>query len=141
MADISIVAASVLRSSSGQVGTQSAGAAITQGQVLYMDTANSNVMKLADSNAGSVGDLIRQGLYIALNAASTGQPISYVTLDSAFATGGTLATSAPTIWLSNTPGGITATLADLASGSTIVQLGVVNTDLTLNFNPLVGGTK
>ena len=140
MADISIDATLVAKSASAASTTGTAGATITQGQVLYIDTANNNVMKLADSNGGSAGDAIRQGLQVALNAASSGQPVTYVTLDSALNLGLTL-TSGATAYLSSTAGGITVTYADIASGSTVVQLGVVNTNGTLNFNPLVGGTK
>lgn len=143
MSAISITASAVLKSSAGQVTFGTAGATITQGQALYQDTASpGNPMKLADADAGSVGDLIRQGIYYSLSAASSGQPIAYVAVDSALQTGATTPlTSGATIYLGATAGAITATYADLGTGATVVQLGVVNTDGTLNFNPLIGGTK
>lgn len=142
MSAISITASAVLRGN-GTIQLGTAGATITQGQALYQDTATAgNPMKLADADAGSVGDLIRQGIYFALSAASSGQPIAYTGADSALQTGATTPlTSGATIYLGATAGAITATYADLGTGATVVQLGVVNTDLTLNFAPLIGGTK
>lgn len=143
MAAIAITTTAVLASSSAQTATGGiAGATITQGQALYVDTSDSNKLKLADADSGSAGDAIRAGIQIALNAASAGQPVAYVTQDAALATGATTPlTSGATIYLGTTAGAITATYADLGSGSTVVQLGVVNTDGTLNFKPLIGGTK
>jgi len=137
MADISITASTVLKSTNGQQLYGIAGTTITQGQALYIDTANSNVLKLADSNGTAPANTIAG---MALNAASSGQPVAYVGADTAYISGGTL-TAGNVIYLSDTPGGITATYADIASGSTVIILGVVNTDLTLNLNPTVGGTK
>lgn len=139
MADIDPVEASVLKSTAGNMSFGTAGATITQGQSCYLDGATTTY-KLADSNSGSVGDAIRAGLFIALCAASAGQPIVVLTEDPALDLGIVL-TSGATAYLSNTAGGITVTYADIASGSTVVQLGVVNTSGTLYFKPIIGGTK
>lgn len=135
MSDVSITAASVLKSSNGIIQSGIAAATITQGQVLYQ-LAN-QTFGLADSNGVSPANSVAG---IALNAASAGQPIDYVATDTAFTTGGTF-TSGAAVYLSDTPGGITATYADIASGSTVIILGVVNTDGTLNLRPVVGGVK
>lgn len=137
MSDISITAASVLKGSSSSIfrGTIAAGVTITQGQVLYQ-LANGNI-GLADSNGVAPANSV---LGISLTAGSPGQPVDYVMTDAAFTSGGTL-TSGNVIYLSDTPGGMTATYADIASGSTVITLGVVNTDGTLNLSPVVGGTK
>ena len=50
MAAISITAANVLKSSTGQVSVGTAGATITAGQSVYIDTSDSNKIKLADAN-------------------------------------------------------------------------------------------
>lgn len=137
MSVISITAANVLKGGSSNIfrGTIAAGVTITQGQVIYR-LANGNI-GLADSNGVSPANSFEG---VAVTAGSPGQPIDYVMSDIAFTSGGTL-TSGDTIWLANTAGAITATYADIASGSTVIALGVVNTDGTLNLNPVVGGTK
>lgn len=137
MADLSLDPTIVIRSSTGQQVVGTAGATITQGQALYIDTANSNVLKLADSNGTTPANSCAG---IALTAGSSGQPVVYVAADTALAIGATL-TSGAAIYLSDTPGGITATYADIASGSTVIVLGVANTNGSLNLNPVTGGVK
>lgn len=139
MADVSITASAVAKSASGQTQTYTAGATITQGQACYIDA--SNLAKLADANSGAAGDLIRTVSGIALNAASSGQPVTLVTSDSALNLGATL-TSGDDLYLSVTAGGITATKADVTSGATTVHLGQVLTGgATVNFSVLIGGVK
>lgn len=71
MADISPVAASVLYVSGGTYdGT--AGATITAGQVVYQDAADSNKLKLAQSD-GTAEEAAVRG--IALHASLAGQPL------------------------------------------------------------------
>ena len=135
MADISITAASVLASSGGSKTIGVAGASITAGQALYIDTANSNVLKLADSDGTTPANVFAG---ISLHASLTGQPLQYVTVDPSFTFGGTVL-AGDTIWLSDTPGGITKTFAELEAGDTVVCLGVALTTTTMNLNPTVGG--
>lgn len=135
MADISITVANVLKSSAGQQQTGIAGATITAGQALYIDTSDSNKLKLADSNGASPANTVAG---IALHASLSGQPISYVSTDTAFTFGGTVS-AGDTIWLSNTAGGLTKTFADLATGSTVIVVGVAATTTTMNLSPVVGG--
>ncbi len=139
MSNISITAASVLKSANASIttGITAAGVTITQGQYLYM-LAN-GTMGLADSNGTPPATGIN-GVYVALNASSPGQPIDYINADTAFVFGGTAA-SGDFIYLSNTAGAITSTYADIASGSLVVFIGVINTDLTMNFRPVIGGVK
>lgn len=137
MADISITATAVLRGANSNLATGviAAGVTITQGQALY-DLGNGTI-GLADSNGTTPRNTF---LGMSLTAGSPGQPVTYVSSDSAYICGGTVV-SGDTIWVSNTPGGITKTYADLASGSTVISLGVVNTDLTLTLSPVTGGVK
>lgn len=135
MADIAITAASVLRST-GQILTGTAGATITQGQPLYLDPSV-NKLKLSDSNATTPANSC---VGMSLNAASDGQPIDYVATDPAYVCGGTLAAGA-VVYVSNTPGGITTTYADLASGTTVISLGVATSTTAMNLLPAVGGVK
>lgn len=138
MGDISVTPANV-RKSTGQTLPGVAGAALTAGQYVYADTSTSPpTINLSDANGGSAGSAARNVSGVTLNNAATGQPVDYTALDPKLVSGGTL-TAGTVVYLSQTPGGITATIGDLASGSTVIALGVVNTDLTLNFSPVKGG--
>ena len=136
MAAISVTAANVLPGSNSNIQVGTAGATITQGQSLYFDSA-SGTLKLADADGTSPANTFSG---IALNAGSTGQPISYTAQASALVPGGTVL-AGDVIYLSPVAGGITKTYADLTSGATVIILGVVNTDLSLNLKSVVGGVK
>ena len=137
MPDISVTVASVIPSSSAQIASGTAGATITQGQALYIDTGDSNKLKLADADGTSPANSFAG---IALNAASAGQRVNYCTQDlGGLAIGATLAIG-DSVWLSDTPGGITKTFSELEAGDKIVHLGVMLTTTTLVLNPTTGGT-
>lgn len=135
MADISVTAANVLPSASAIIRSGIAGATITQGQTLYIDSANNYVLKLADSDGVA---LVATVAGIAINAASAGQKVSYVVSDSAFVIGATIL-AGDDVWLSDTPGGITKTRAELEAGDYIVHLGVMTSTTTMNLNITIGG--
>jgi len=124
MAALTVVVANVLKSSAGQTALGTAGATITQGQPLYIDTAASNVLKPA--NASTAAASVVCGM--ALNAALTGRPVAYVTSDSAYGHGVATADVAAgeVIYLDDTAGGITKTFADLDAGDYVVVLGTVS---------------
>lgn len=119
MADITVTAANV-RASSGQenlrVGT--AGATITAGQSIYVDTADANKIKLADANA-SAATAILGG--VAMTNAASGQPVVYVT-------GGTYVAGATvvkgTVYILSANAGGIAPAADAAAGWYVSVLGV-----------------
>lgn len=136
MAAISVTASSVLKSSTGSRTTGIAGATITQGQAVYVDTSDSNKIKLADANGTAPANTCAG---IAENSASAGQPISYVTTDSGGFTIGATVLAGDMIWVHTTPGAITKTFADLTSGCTVIPLGSMLTTTTLNLQPIVGG--
>lgn len=141
MAAISITAANVLMSTAGTPNTGIAGVAITAGQAIYIDTANSNLLKLADANGTTPANSFAG---IARNNADIGQPVDYTGLDSGFGFGGTV-NAGDDIWLSPTPGGITKTRADLITGCTVIHLGCAlgatgaTNVTTMNLKPSVGG--
>lgn len=135
MAAISITASGVLPSAAATIQQGIAGAAITQGQTLYVDTANSNVLKLGDSDASALTATIAG---IAITAASTGQKVLYVTKDPAFTLGATIL-SGDDLWASPTAGGITKTQADLVATNYKVHLGVMTSTTTANINITQGG--
>lgn len=137
MADIAITAANVLKSSAGSTATGTAGATITAGQCLYIDTGDSNKLKLADADGTSPANTVAG---IALHAALSGQPITYVTADTGFTFGGTGTIATGALYLSDTPGGITQTIADLEAGDKVISLGVLTSTTVLNLRVVTGGT-
>ena len=126
MADLSITAASCL-TIDGTYDVGIAGASITAGQPLYIDTANSNVLKLADANLSALGATVAG---IALHAAGTGQPIRYQKTGT-ITIGGTM-TAGKIYCLSATAGGI-APSADITTGwyTSIIGVATSTTVLTL----------
>lgn len=77
MADLTITAANVKKTSTTQVRVVSpaAGVTVAPGDVVYLDPNAAEAAKLADANAGQ--DNARG--YIALNAATEGQPLEIAT--------------------------------------------------------------
>ena len=133
MADISITAASVQKTSSTGVQQGTAGGTITAGQSVYRDSADSNHIKAAvataDASAAAVG--------VALSGASDGQPIF-------FASGGNVTYNAAltvgTVYaVSGNAAGAIAPVADLGSGDYVTVLGIATTTTNLSLNPLVSG--
>jgi len=135
MADLSPTAASVLQSSGTSVSSGVASTTITRGQYVYVLAAGT--IGLADSNGASPANSVA-GCCIA--DCATGQTCFYVASDSGFTPGFTVL-AGDTIWLSNTPGACTKTYADIASGSTVIPLGVMTSTTVMRFSPLVGGVK
>lgn len=121
MADITVTAANVVAGANASVDRRyNAGAAVTAGQTVYLDTAT-NTWKLADANA-SIDTAELGG--VALHAASTGQPLAVLT-DGDYNPGATVAVG--TIYVvSDTPGGI-APAADGVTGWFTSVLGVATT--------------
>jgi hypothetical protein len=118
MADYSVTAANVLASANAQKKTGTAGATITAGQSLYIDTADSNKLKLYDANAASPANVMAG---IALHASLAGQPITYVISDPAF-TPGFAITAGATVIGSATPGGLCPD-ADKVTGWYVNEVG------------------
>lgn len=134
--DVTITAASVVKGSGAATVTGIAGVTITAGQVLYIDTSNSSVMKLADADSTS---LTAGAAGIALHAALTGQPITYLT-QGPITIGGTLVAGTWYI-VSATAGSLTKSvdqttgwlpcLLGYASTTAILQVGIIPTGVTL----------
>lgn len=138
MADLSITAASVLKSASGtqSIGTIAAATTVTAGKALYQ-LAN-GTYGLADSNGSSPANTFAG---IALTGGGAGQPVLFCGADAGGFTLGATVTVGATIYLSNTAGGLTETYADVASSSTVIAVGVAVTASTINLTPVVGGVK
>lgn len=118
MADLSITAANVVAGSGAKKTTGIAGATITAGQPVYLDTADSKY-KLADCDSATAA--VRSPAGIALHAASANQPLTIHR--SGPLTIGATVTAGVAYYLSATPGGI-CPVADLASGDYPVILGI-----------------
>jgi hypothetical protein len=130
MADISITAGNVVPGSDAVRESGTAGATITAGQLVYLDTSDMK-FKLADSNGAAA---LRVPNGIALNGASNGQPLS-VQKGGDITIGGTLTAGIP-YFLSDTPGGL-CPLPDIGAGefSCIIGIAKSTSVLAVNIQP------
>ena len=114
MADITVTAASVVpyagANNPSVIARGTAGASITAGQSVYLDSATSTI-KLADADASTAA---AYGVGIAMHAAGSGQPIQYIT-SGVFTPGATLVKGG-VYTVSATAGGI-CPIADLTTGA------------------------
>jgi hypothetical protein len=141
MADISITAADVIKSNAGTAGIYVVGTnAVTQGEVVYLDSNNKIQLAIATSAATAT-----LPLYLTLSAASPGQTCAILSADPALILG--YANTNPEVYYlsSANAGKITATIGDLTTGNLVVVLAVGVTTgsasaATVNFNPMAGGT-
>lgn len=133
MTDISITAGNVISGSNAVTEHGTAGATITAGQMVYKD-ASDGLYKLADCDSATAAAKSPRG--VALNGASTGQPLS-IQRAGDVTIGGTL-TAGTAYYLSPVAGGI-APLADVASGDTVVLLGLAKSASVLALDIQVSG--
>ncbi|WP_411906281.1 hypothetical protein [Rhizobium mayense] len=124
MADLSITPANVVAGSNATRDIGTAGATITAGQAVFLDSAT-NKWVLSDNN----GTGTRQVKGIALNGASLNQPIS-VLKDGDVTIGATLVPGAA-YYLSATPGAI-CPVADLATGMDSILIGLAKSASVLS---------
>lgn len=128
MSDLSITPSSVVRGNATIGPRYFAAEAIDAGEVIVVN--DSNKVVLASAADADLDD--PDG--IALNSAAVGQPVLYAILDSALEIGVALDPGTP-IYLSETAGKMTATIADIATtGSTVVLLGASNGDTSISIN-------
>ena len=124
MAELAITAADVVKTSTTAISEGIAGATITAGMVLYVDTAAAGVLKPCDADVAA--STVCAG--IALHAALTGQPIKY-------ATGGDLTLSGMTVGriylVSQTTAGSMCVDADILTGDFVSIVGVASTATNL----------
>lgn len=132
MANLAITAANVVPSSTAPIAVVrlAAGVTVTQGQTLYQ--LSDGTAGLADANGVTPANSF---LGFACSAGSPGQPVSYCAADAGFVPGATLTPGFP-VYISDTPGAITHAIADLASGSTTLMIGIAVSATVLN----LGGT-
>lgn len=133
MTDISITPASVLPSTDATIERGTAGATITAGQVVYLESS-SGQFKLADCDHATAA--IRSPRGIALHGASSGQPLKV--LRSGSVTIGATLTPGTTYYLSPVAGGI-CPLADVASGDYATIVGIAASASVLKVQFLESG--
>lgn len=120
MAAISITATSVVPGSDANTATGLAGATITAGQVVYLDSTT-NTLKLAQSD-GTTAEAAMVG--IALNGANSGQSVIYVK-GGTVTIGGTVV--AGTSYYVGTTAGDIVLYSDLSSTNKISFVGYATT--------------
>lgn len=134
MADITVTAASVVPATSYRFVDGTAGATITAGQVVYLDTSV-NTYKLADAD-DTAAKAAAAG--IALNGASSGQPVRVQTGGN-INPGGTVVVG--TIYVvSGNLGGI-APHGDLAQNDYVTVLGIGTTASNISLNIHASGVQ
>ena len=117
MADLTITAANVVAAANAVRESGTAGATITAGQLVYLDTTDMKY-KLADNNGAAA---LRVPNGIALNGAANNQPL--VIQKAGDITIGATMTAGVAYYLSDTPGGI-CPVADIASGEYPCIIGI-----------------
>ena len=128
MADLTITAANVIAGSGAKIVHGTAGASVTAGQVLYLDSA-AGTYKLADTDSATVA--ARSPAGIALHASATNQPIAVLTAGP-ITIGATVAVG-DAYYLSGNAGGL-APVADVAAGDYPCIMGICTSTSVLNVN-------
>jgi len=128
MVDITITPASVIAGTGTIQKAGTSGATIVAGNIVYLDPTDSKY-KLADSDAMPAGVTV---VYLALNGASDGQPITV--LQRGDVALGAVLTAGARYYLSETAGGVQPE-ADLGVGEDVILLGLASDASTLQFNP------
>lgn len=132
MSDISVTAANVAKGTGARVRTGIAGATITAGQYLYIDTAASNVLKKAIGTSSAAAKLAG----VALNGASSGQPVTYQ-YEGPYTVGGTVAVGESYAVSAANAGGVCPE-ADLTTGNYVKPAGIgISTTQIYLFNTQV----
>ena len=125
MADVSVTAASVVKTDDTAVREGIAGGTVTAGQTLYKDATDSSKLKPAVATGLATAAVVG----IALHGAAADQPVQYatrgnLTFNAAFTVGTTYVLSAASA------GGI-APVTDLTSGNYPTTLGIATTTSNL----------
>ncbi len=123
MGNLAITVTELIQGSQADITTGTSGAAITEGQVLYIDTTDSNRLRLADADA-SAATAVVAGISVS-SCAAAAQSVSYQH-GGTITIGSSASVSRGEIYvLSGDAGGI-APEADLAGTDSVSILGVGN---------------
>lgn len=131
MADISITSSAVVPSTTANIARGTAGATITAGQALYADASDSNKLKPAAHSSAASAAVVG----VAVNSASAGQPVEYIT--SGDVTVNSALTAATVYVLGNSAGAISAaddlhsssgsrygTIVGISTSATVLRVGI-----------------
>lgn len=119
MTDLTVTAANVVKGTDAKTVVGLYGAAVTAGQTVYADTADSNKFKPADADSATAAVRTTRG--IALNSGSNNQPAA-VQIEGPITIGATVTVG--TIYVqSDTAGGIMPA-ADLEAGDFVTVIGI-----------------
>lgn len=121
MADITITAASVVAGAGARTENGIAGAAVTAGQIVFLDSATTGKWQLADADAATAAARGQGKIGVALNGAALNQPLAVQT-EGPITIGATVV-AGTAYYLSPTPGGI-APLADILAGDYVTLVGI-----------------
>ena len=136
MADITIAVTSVAAATGAKLGQGTAGGTILQGEPLYLNSSSQYLR--ADAN---VSETTATVVGISLNAASSGQPIDFISKGTLTVSGAGPLTVGEIYLLSTTVGRI-APEADInTSNDWVTVLGVALTSNTLKVNIIVSGAQ
>lgn len=134
MTDISITAANVVAGANARIAHGIAGATITAGQAVYLDTATTGKWLLADTDSATAA--VRHAHGIALNGGGNGQALAVIT-EGAVTIGATLV-AGEVYYLSGTAGGI-CPVADVAAGDYPLVIGQAASTSVLNVSIVYAG--
>lgn len=131
MANLTITAANVAPGTGAKTKSGTAGAAITQGQPVYLDAAT---ITLLPADADVIASAAVVG--IAINAASTGQPITYQT-SGPITIGATVVTG--TAYFASTTAGSVCLESDLSAGDFATFLGFATSTTVITLDIKASG--
>lgn len=135
MADLTITASSVLPGSSASIiNDYTAGAELTAGTFVYLDS--SNIWQKVDADSATGTESTRR-FGVCLNHAYTGQRVSVDIKDDDLTVGATLVTG--TTYVGSTTAGALAPSSDLASGDYPVVAFIAKSTSKGNLNPAAAG--
>ena len=133
MADLTVTAGSVIPATTARTRSGTAGATITAGQPLFEDSSDGHSLKPAQANTAARANAVG----IALNGASDGQIVNYIT-EGDLTAGATLVVGQIYAVSDAAAGGI-APYSDLTTGDFVTILGIARTAAILDVDIQVGG--
>lgn len=132
MADLTITAANVVKTS-GVVATGTSGATITAGMAIYVDSADA--VQIASCVTSAITAAVGG---IALNGASSGQPVEYLKTGGVMNLGATLAVGKPYVL---STAGLIAPVDDLLSADYTTVIGVATTTALITLAITASGVQ
>ncbi|RVN04654.1 hypothetical protein [Sinorhizobium meliloti] len=121
MADITVTPSNVVASAGARTENGIAGATVTAGQIVFLDSTTTGKWLLADADAATAAARGQGKVGVALNGAALNQPLAVQT-EGPITIGATVV-AGTAYYLSPNPGGI-APLADILTGDYVTLVGI-----------------